>query len=151
MKTMLQERDLAPSVMATRGLGLRPKRPIITCDDRRRLGSLAADEELSLLPQAIGVLDARLEDAAYVERNEIPATVVTMNSTVKLVNSRTHDCFLVTLVYPDEGEFFDQSVSVLEPLGTALLGSSVGGVIKCREARGTVSFIVERIIHQPEQ
>jgi transcription elongation GreA/GreB family factor len=51
-------------------------------------------------PQAIGALDARLEDAVYLERDEIPANVATMNSTVELVDLRTHECFLVTLVLP---------------------------------------------------
>jgi regulator of nucleoside diphosphate kinase len=151
MKTMLQKRGLGPPAKAASGLGPRPSRPIIKYDDRRRLGSLATDEELSPVPQAIGAFDAHLDDAVYVERDEIPATVVTMNSTVEIVNSRTHECFLVTLVYPGEAEFFDDSVSVLEPLGIALLGSSVGSVIQCREGRGIASFKVERIVHQPEQ
>jgi regulator of nucleoside diphosphate kinase len=151
MKTMSQKCGLAPPAKAASGLGPRPSRPIITYDDRRRLGSLATDEDLSPIPQAIGALDARLDDAVYVERDEIPASVVTMSSTVELVNLRTHERLPATLVYPDDAEFVDDSTSVLEPLGIALLGSSVGSVIQCREGRGIASFKVERIIHQPEQ
>jgi transcription elongation GreA/GreB family factor len=147
MKTSVQKR----SVRATSGLCPRTMRPLITCEDRRSLGSLAADDERCLEPQAIGALDARLDDAVYVERDKIPATVVTMNSTVELVNLRTHECFLATLVYPDDAEFIDDSISVLDPLGIALLGSSVGSVLKCQKDRRTTSFLVERVIHQPEQ
>jgi transcription elongation GreA/GreB family factor len=81
----------------------------------------------------------------------VPATVVTMNSTVELVSLRTRKRFLAKLVYPDEVEFFDDSVSVLGPLGLALLGSSAGNVIQCREGRGLARFRVGSIIHQPEQ
>ena len=123
---------------------------MITNEDRRKLGSLVTDEQGHLEPQ-VGALDARLDDALYVERDKIPATVVTMNSTVELVNLRTKDCFLAMLVYPDEAEFFDDAISVLEPRGLALLGTSVGSVIQCRGDRGTVSFKVGSIIHQPEQ
>jgi regulator of nucleoside diphosphate kinase len=150
MKTIRRERDLAPSVKASGGWRDRPRRPMITCEDRRKLGSLVTYERRRLEPQA-GALDARLDDALYVERDEIPATVVTMDSTVELVNLRTNECFLATLVYPDEAEFFDDSISVLEPLGLALLGSSAGSVIQCRGDRGTASFKVLSIIHQPEQ
>jgi len=150
MKTIRRERDLAPSVTTSGGWRARPRRPMITCEDRRKLGSLVTDEQGRLEPQ-VGALDARLDDALYVERDEIPATVVTMNATVELVNLRTKECILAMLVYPDEAEFFDNAVSVLKPLGVALLGASVGSVIQCRGDRGTARFKVVSITHQPEQ
>jgi regulator of nucleoside diphosphate kinase len=93
-------------------------------------------------------LDARLDEAIYVERDELPATVVTMNSAVEPVDLRTHEWLLRTLVYPDEAEFVDDSVSVLEPLGMALLGWSAGNVIQWQAGRGTRRLLVERILHQ---
>jgi regulator of nucleoside diphosphate kinase len=124
---------------------------MITRKDRRRLGSLATNEDPRSKPCVIRALDARLEDARYVKSHEIPATVVTMNSTVELLDLQTNECFPTTLVYPDEAELFDDSVSVLESLGLALLGSSVGSVIQCPGDRGTASYKVVSIIHQPEQ
>jgi regulator of nucleoside diphosphate kinase len=147
MKTMPKQRHLAQPLRTVQAR--RPRRPIITCEDRRRLGTLAsANGESRPEPQAIAALDARLDEAVYVERDELPANVVTMNSTVELVDLRTHEWLLRTLVYPDEAEFIDDSLSVLEPLGMALLGCSVGNVIQCQTGRGTRRLRIERILQQ---
>jgi regulator of nucleoside diphosphate kinase len=125
--------------------------PVITIDDRRRLGSLLADDDLCLHLEGKRELEERLDDAVYVEWQEAPGTLVTMNTTVELADPRSGESEVLTLAYPDEAEFIDDSVSVLEPLGGALLGSAVGDVIQCAQGRGTTKFRIRRIVYQPEQ
>jgi regulator of nucleoside diphosphate kinase len=109
----------------------RPKvRAIISTQDRRRLGSLIADDDCPLPPGAAQSLETKLEEAVYVEQSD-PRIVVTMHTTVELVDVSTGESRVATLVYPDEAEFIDDSVSVLAPLGIALLGSAVGSVVQC--------------------
>jgi regulator of nucleoside diphosphate kinase len=109
----------------------RPKvRAIISTQERRRLGSLIADDDCPLPPRAAQLLETKLEEAVYVKQTD-PRIVVTMHTTVELVDVSTGENRVATLVYPDEAEFINDSVSVLEPLGIALLGSAVGSVIQC--------------------
>jgi hypothetical protein len=68
MKTMLQQRHVAKSVNVFDGRGSSPSRPTITCDDRRKLGAIATDDELRVEPHLIAELEFLLEDAVYVER-----------------------------------------------------------------------------------
>lgn len=121
--------------------------PIVTTEDRRRLGSLLLDADYTTDPLALQDLEDRLDEALYVEREDVPDTVVTMNSTVKLHTEGKMRW--LTLVYPDEEEFYDDSVSVLDPLGIVLLGASAGDVIEYLPGRGTAR--IRRIVHQPEQ
>lgn len=73
-------------------------------------------------------LSEELERATVVEPGEVPATVVTMNSTVKFVFEDSGDTFELTLCYPkDAGQ--PGTVSILAPVGAALLGLSVGATI----------------------
>ena len=55
----------------------------------------------------------------------------------------------VTLVYPDDIDLASDGVSILEPLGTALLGARVGDVIQCPAEKVGRLRIVE-ILYQPE-
>jgi regulator of nucleoside diphosphate kinase len=53
-------------------------------------------------------------------------------------------------VYPDDADVNDGKLSVLAPLGTALLGASVGDVVEFRTPGGVRRLKVERILYQPE-
>ena len=64
--------------------------------------------------------------ARVVPRSEIPPDVVTMNSTVRLRDLETGEEETYTLVYPDEADIEENKLSVLAPVGTALLGTGPG-------------------------
>jgi regulator of nucleoside diphosphate kinase len=98
----------------------------------------------------MGELEARLEDAVYVDEEALPDHIVTVNSTVELVDTASRKGKLVTLVLPEEAEFVDNPVSILEPLGIALLGSASGSLIQCGKGRGMKRFRVRRISHKSE-
>src|SRR5690606_29962446 len=73
---------------------------------------------------AAQALDDELERAEVVDPSALPPNVVTMNSRVRLRERRSGREHELTLVYPpDAGE---DRVSVLAPVGSALLGLSVG-------------------------
>ena len=71
-------------------------------------------------------LEAELVRATVVAREKIPADVVTMNSRVVFENERTGERREVTLVYPGSADIDSGKISVLVPIGTALLGLRVG-------------------------
>jgi regulator of nucleoside diphosphate kinase len=121
--------------------------------DRCRLGRLLFAEE----PCAWGDRSCRnhleviLEQAEEVETLATPGDLVTMNTKVKLAAIPTEKRRTVTLVYPDEVDLASDGVSILDPLGTALLGSKVGDVIRCDGEKLGHRFRVDEIIYQPEQ
>jgi regulator of nucleoside diphosphate kinase len=94
----------------------------------------------------LSTLNARLEDAEAIDSNRTPASLVTMNSTVELLDARSGRRRCVTLAYPADCELVPDSVSVFEPLGTELLGSHIGDIVSF----GNQQCRVNAILYQPE-
>jgi len=67
-------------------------------------------------------LEAELERAEVVEANEIPADVITMRSKVRLKDLVSGESNTYSLVFPTESDFAEGKISVLAPIGTAILG-----------------------------
>ena len=96
-------------------------------------------------------LRRELDRADVVEPSEIPPGIVTMNSTARFRNEDTDAIYEMTLVYPD-GAGAPNSVSILAPIGSALLGLSVGQSISWQLPAGKkLRLQVLEVVHQPEQ
>jgi regulator of nucleoside diphosphate kinase len=124
----------------------------ITALDRRRLellaDTLAGNEYMDRYASML--LDV-LESAEVVTSEEIPTDVVTMNSRVRYADMTSHSTKEIALVYPEEADAVQGKVSVLSPIGNALLGMKVGQVGRLRLPHGDERAIrVLRILYQPE-
>ena len=75
-------------------------------------------------------LETELARAEYREPNDMPGDVVMMGSHVRCIDESTGEQHAVTLVYPNEADFAAGRVSILAPVGAALLGLSVGQTIQ---------------------
>jgi len=75
-------------------------------------------------------LEDELSRATLVPLAEVPAHVVTMNSSVRFQNTDSGKEHELTLVYPHEVGTGDGKISILAPAGSALLGLSVGESIE---------------------
>ena len=95
-------------------------------------------------------LDAELDRAHIVAAAEIPPDVVTMNSQVALRDLDTGGEMVLTLVFPHEANVDQRKVSVLAPLGTAVLGYRGGDIIEWQVPGGARRLEVERVLYQPE-
>lgn len=95
-------------------------------------------------------LESELARARVVESQGIPADVITMNSQVRLLNTRTQEELVCWLVYPDYANDEHGKISILSPTGTALIGYKVGDLIKQSVAVGVPTLKVEEILYQPE-
>ena len=92
-----------------------------------------------------------LERAQIVEPGEVPPTVVTMNSTVRFRTEPDGKEFERTLVYPGNADGSVEKVSVLAPIGSAMLGLAVGDSIEWPAPRGgTMTVRIMEILYQPE-
>jgi regulator of nucleoside diphosphate kinase len=123
----------------------------ITDDDCERLRRLIAGrrETNSVDSEYLDMLEQELDRAEVVGPEAIPRDVVTMNSEVRLQDLDSGTIQRYRLVFPNQFRS-DNSVSVLAPIGTAILGYRVGDVIEWRVPRGIRRLKVLEVIYQPE-
>lgn len=121
----------------------------ITNLDLKRIERLLDTKSMNALP-GISMLRDELNRANVVKPEEIGPDFVTMNSTVRFVDELTNTAYQLTLVYPDQaGEA--GTVSVLAPVGSALLGLRVGESISWQVPGGRqLRLRVVAVIGQPE-
>jgi regulator of nucleoside diphosphate kinase len=97
-------------------------------------------------------LEAELARAEIVEPQDVPPTVVTMNSTVRFRVESSSKEFHLTLVYPKDADASGGTISILAPVGSALLGLSVGDEIEWPKPGGGVLRVrIEEVTYQPER
>lgn len=97
-------------------------------------------------------LQDELDRANVVEPHEVPPTVVTMNSTVRFAVEQTGEEFEMTLCYPRDVNGQPGRVSVLAPIGSALLGLSVGQEIDWPVPGGKIRHVrIVDVTYQPER
>lgn len=96
-------------------------------------------------------LETELDRAQVVPATAVKPGLVTMNSTVRYRDESTGKEKEVTLVYPDEADMQSGKVSVLAPVGAALIGLSVGQVIEWKMPDGRNKTLrVCEVLYQPE-
>lgn len=116
----------------------RHRKPAITTtrSDHERLSRLA-ESYLARNPQVAEELLAELDRARVVGDGRIAADVVRMGSTLRFTSDLGEDR-QVTLVFPGEADIAEGKVSVLTPIGAALIGLSAGQSIDWTARDGRV-------------
>jgi len=124
----------------------------ITKFDLERLEELlAAAEEFSYRDRAdLKDLAQELRRANVVDSIDVPPDVVTMNSQVKLRDLYTDKEMIFTLVFPKDANIDEGRISVMSPIGTAILGYSAGDSIEWHVPAGKRRIKIEEIFYQPE-
>lgn len=93
---------------------------------------------------SLDALERELSRAVIVDASEMSGDIVTMNSTVWFRELELEELEKYTLVYPAEADVIHDRISILAPIGTALLGYRVGDVVQWQVPSGTRRFeIVE--------
>jgi regulator of nucleoside diphosphate kinase len=124
----------------------------ITEPDYNRLSALIEKtrEGNGVDRQYLNKLEAELDRAEIVDAKEIPANVITMRSTVRLRDLVSGEENTYSLVFPTEADFSQGKISVLAPIGTAILGYKSGDTIEWTVPSGLRRLKVDKIIYQPE-
>jgi regulator of nucleoside diphosphate kinase len=124
----------------------------ITEKDRERLQKLIneAKEFHSGSEIYLKNLEQELNRAKLIAPEKIPHNVVTMNSKVLLKDLDTGEKMVYTLVYPAEANLMEDKISVLAPVGTAIIGLREKDAIDWKIPDGLVRLEVEKILYQPE-
>lgn len=124
---------------------------IISSLDAERLERLLDSMSNSAFPGKAD-LEAELARAKIVEPKDVPSTVVSMNSTVRFRVESSSEEFNLTLVYPKDMDSGGNRISILAPVGSALLGLSQGDQIEWPKPGGGILRVrIEEVVYQPER
>lgn len=97
---------------------------------------------------ALDGLRMELARAAVLPNDKIPDNVVQMNSTVTFEVTETGKTFERVLCYPSQMEGRDNAISIVAPIGSALLGLKVGQTIDWRLPDGKHSHVkIVKVLH----
>ena len=91
-----------------------------------------------------------LENAVFMPPEEMPPDVVTMNSQVRINDITNGGVIMVRLVFPQEADYEQKKVSLLAPIGVALLGRHAGEEISYEAPGGSKRILIKEILYQPE-
>jgi regulator of nucleoside diphosphate kinase len=124
---------------------------ILTEHDFDRLKTLAESPRYRMThAMLLMALRQELDRGKVVAPTKVPRGVITMNTHVRIRDLKTDEIEEYTLVYPDEADINDGRLSILAPLGTALLGARIGQVVRFDAPAGERKLKIERILYQPE-
>jgi regulator of nucleoside diphosphate kinase len=98
----------------------------------------------------ISALRSELDRAEIVAPDQVPSDVITMNSRAELLDLDTNERMEFTLVFPSEADVEEGKISVLAPLGTAMLGYRVGNEFEWVVPYGRRRLKVAAVCFQPE-
>lgn len=95
-------------------------------------------------------LEQELERAQIVLPRDIPNDVVTMNSQARIRDLDSDEEMVFTLVFPVEADYERGRLSVIAPIGTALLGYRAGDTVEWEVPGGVRRLKIEQVLYQPE-
>lgn len=106
---------------------------------------------ISFQSEDFDALETELDRAQVVADKDVPPDLVTMNSKLKFLNIQDNKEVTITIVYPPDANFADGKISVLAPLGSALIGLRVGQEIDWKFPDGKVKRLrILEVLYQPE-
>lgn len=115
--------------------------------------SMVTEADMSLLSllRAHASLRRELDRAIVVSSTAVPPDVATMNSKVRYIDETVGEQRTVSLVYPEQAHGSGEKISVLAPVGTALLGLSEGQAIEWDFPDGSRRRLkLLQVVDQPE-
>jgi regulator of nucleoside diphosphate kinase len=123
--------------------------PTLTAVDHERLHTIVHGR-VNLRAEAMRLAEL-LGHARIVEPQQIPSNVVTMNSRVSFEDDASKKTYDLSLVYPWDADIGASKLSVLTPVGCALLGAVEGQSVRLNGRDGRAKrLIVKQIHYQPE-
>ena len=126
---------------------------LLTANSKNRLEYMLESTKRFMHPEPAHLteLEEALDAAEAVAPEDMPGDVVTMNSTVRITDLDSCMVKTFTLVFPREANYSEDKISVLAPLGAALLGYRPGDIIRLHAPRGQRRLKVENVSHAPGQ
>lgn len=123
----------------------------ITEQDKARLEDvIGAIQRGGNRREDLSSLIKELNRATVVKGNAISRNVVTMNSRVAIIDQDTSERMTFTLVFPQDADADADKISVLSPIGSAVLGYKTGDEVRWAVPAGIRRFTIAKVEFQPE-
>ena len=124
---------------------------ILTQQDLNRLHALIEGVQAERNVEAAEALESELSRAQVVEPGAVPPDVITMNSRVRFVDESNGSEREATLVYPQDAAASEGRISILAPIGSALIGLRAGDSIDWPLPNGRSKRLrIVEVVWQPE-
>lgn len=123
----------------------------ITRDDYSKLRLLLTTALHSNRSAALQKLREELDRAAVIDPVAIPPDVVTMESSVEFEDLHTSEVEEYTITFPERADVGQGRLSVLAPVGTALIGCRVGDIVSWATPGGVRQLKVRRVTPRPAE
>lgn len=131
---------------------MRDRHIVITESDAASLRGLLATRMSAARDQGhLEELGAELERALIAGRDEVPHDVITMRTRVQVFDLKSHERRELVLVFPWESDPTAGHISVLAPLGTALLGYREGDEVEWTMPGGVRRLRIDKVVQPPRQ
>ena len=125
---------------------------VLTQDDMERLRRLVRQGRKASRrdQQHLAELDQELDRAEILDAEDLSPDVVRMHSTVRVRDVDADASTVYTLVFPVEADIEKKRISVLAPIGTALIGYRAGDRVEWPTPGGRKRLQIEEVLFQPE-
>ena len=130
-----------------------PRKKVVSVQDHERLKTAVDRARSSWLTYApcLDSFRTGLRTAQAVPPAEVPGDMITMNSRFAVLDPRTGQSICYTLVYPEHESREKGKLSVLSPMGMALLAARVGDEVRWTSGDGPEVARVQNLLYQPEK
>lgn len=124
----------------------------ITENDKIKLKKLLDNTKIISAGDLKTVTDLldEIDRAQEIRDENLDESVVTMNSRVAILDLGNGQEYIYTIVYPEHANSSENKISILAPIGTALLGYKVGDIVEWEVPAGKRRFLIKAILFQPE-
>jgi len=95
-------------------------------------------------------LEEELDRAIVVPSKDIPGDVVTMNAQIRVRDLDSEKETILRLVFPVDADYEQGRVSILAPIGTALIGYRAGDTVEWKVPAGVKRLRIAAVLYQPE-
>ena len=126
--------------------------PVLSVYDYQRLSLLVRKYKEFLFRERLALdhLEEKLERSVLIPPEQIPPDVVTLYSCVRVTDLDSGKKYQFMLVFPKETHLGEHRISVLAPIGIALLGERVACKVECRAPEKIVLLRIDELVFQPE-
>ncbi len=126
------------------------KKIVLRTDDFRKLQKIITLYKLTnrLRSKHLIQLSEELEQAIVIDSDVLPPNIVTMYSRVRYKNLNDSMSYEVTVVFPSDTDKEGDRISVLAPLGTALIGEEEKNITHCYAPAGDIPLEIEKVLEK---
>ena len=123
---------------------------IVTIDDKDAIDQLVSNLRRSPFrdQQQLDLLDEILQNVDVITSKDVPNDVIRISSTFRVLDMQTGRRVRYTLVFPEDADISEGRISILAPLGTAVLGHRRGDTLEAKVPGGTKRLKIEHVLHK---